>query len=335
MMNIAVLKEAKTDETRVALRPNQVAQLVDAEHQVYVEDQAGRAAGFDNAEYQRAGGIICDKQTALENGKLILKVKAPLPEEYDDYHEEHILFTYLHLDENISVSQIQRLVNQGLMGIAYEWVGQNKHYPLLAAMSRLTGYLFAQKSTELCMREKGVFIGRNEPMLPGGNVLIIGLGNIGISALKFFLDNNLRITLVEKADRQALNQRLNFRFKTKGIDYLASKNISLLPFHQIEPRQTKEKIAKMIHQFDIVLNCAVRRVDMPKTKLEYLITKEMIQMMQRGSVICDATACDQDMVETAVSSSLLHHTDTIDGIVHYNCDHIADKKHAIENGNGF
>lgn len=321
-MRIAALKESKLEEGRVALMPSQVARLVKTGHEVFVEQDAGLNSGFQNIEYQEAGGIISDKYTALKNTELVLKVKAPLPEEYGDYRKDHVLFTFFHFDENIPVENIHRLINSGFMGIAYEWVGENKNYPLLAVMSRLTGYLFSLKAIELCIKQKGMFVGGNEPMLPGGDVLIIGLGNIGISALKMFLDNKLRITLVEKASSDELNKRLNFRFNTVGIDYFTAYKIALISLDQNEPRYARDSIAKIIGKFDIILNCAVRRQEMPKSKLEYLISAEMVKMMSRGSVICDTTACDKDLIETSVSSSLLHHIDIIHGVIHYNCDHI-------------
>jgi alanine dehydrogenase len=318
-MNIAVLKEIKVDENRVSLQPFQVSELVKFGHKVYVETNAGLNAGFSDLEYERNGALIADKYTVLNNSELILKVKAPLEIEYTDYKSNQILFTYLHFDENIPAEQINKLISSGFTGIAYEWVGRDSDFPLLYPMSRLTGYLFAQKSSELLSKHKGKLGGKYESEHTGANVLIIGLGTIGMSAFKYLYDNKFNITLLDK-NIDTINQRLNSRFYTHNINY--TKDVNLIKFDTSNPENTKKIINNNMTSYDIILNCAVRRKDLLKSKMEYLIDKEMISKMQKGSIVCDTTACDMDLIETCISSSELEQVDIIDGIVHYNCDHI-------------
>ncbi len=100
-MRIGVLRERKPDETRVALTPREVAVLVGHGHAVDVEPGAGEAAGHPDAAFVRAGAVVSAKKQILGACQLLLKVKAPLPEEYEDYDPGHILMTFLHFDENI------------------------------------------------------------------------------------------------------------------------------------------------------------------------------------------------------------------------------------------
>ena len=318
-MNICVLKEIKVDENRVALQPEQIKKLTNLGHTVFLEFDAGLNSNFTNEEYKLNGAIIVSKQEALENAQLVLKVKAPLESEFNDYKRDQILFTYLHLDENIPKEKILKLIRSGFTGIAYEWVGADGNYPLLNPMSRLTGYLFAQKSIELLSKYKGKMAGKYEKEHIPANILIIGLGTIGMSAFKYAYDNKLEITVVDKYPN-AINQRLNNRFESESIDYC--KNIKIITFDTKKPVDCKNEISSNISKYDIILNCAVRRKDLPKDKLEFLIDKNMIKKMEKGSVVCDTTACDKDLIETCISSSKLEHIDIIEGIVHYNCDHI-------------
>ncbi|MFG3594642.1 hypothetical protein [Bradyrhizobium sp. RDI18] len=167
-MNVGVLKEIKQDEHRVALQPLQARVLSSSGHTVYIESGAGEGAGFSDSDYQESGAKIVVKSKLLTEARLLLKVKAPLRSEYVDYAPHHILFTYLHFDENIAAQDISELVSRGFLGIAYEWVGKDGRYPLLEPMSRLTGYLFAHRALELCSKEKRTFCPRNENFLPGG-----------------------------------------------------------------------------------------------------------------------------------------------------------------------
>ncbi|KZL09443.1 Alanine dehydrogenase [Pseudovibrio axinellae] len=318
-MRISVLKEIKPDELRVALRPDQASTLSRDGHEVYVEEGAGLASGFSDQNYLDCGALVRPKAQVIRAGKLLLKVKAPLEEEYEDYDQDKILFTYLHLDENIPAPTIQRFLTSGVMGIAYEWVGGDQHYPLLEPMSRLTGYLFAQKSIELSALNKGVFLPANERFLPGGNVLVIGAGNIGLSAIKYFADLNVNLTVLTKGGAEQLSKKLRDRFGDGAPD---PDRFRSLVMSVNQPEQTVQELAALMPELDILLNCAVRRPDMPKEKLEFLVCKEMIAKMAPGSIVCDATACDQDLLETCISSPLLEETSTQMGVVHYNCDHI-------------
>lgn len=321
-MKITVLKECKIGETRTALRPDQAAELVSEGHAIFVEYGTGVPSGFSDADYQRAGCFVGVKEKVISAGELILKVKAPLPGEYRDYNSSKVLFTYLHLDENIPPEEIRRFISSRVMGIAYEWVGENGNYPLLTPMSRLTGYLFAQKAAELCAQYKGVFLPRNERFMTGGQVLVIGTGNIGLSAIKFFLDLRSSLTVLTKDEPDIFNQKLNHRYETKDINYIDTYSINILKMDMDRPELTRCTLDEAMPELDIIINYAVRRPNLPKSHLPFLIDKEMIKRMDPGSVVCDATACDADLIETCTSSPLLDKVDIYAGVIHYSCDHI-------------
>ncbi|MDH2348177.1 hypothetical protein [Bradyrhizobium sp. SSUT77] len=321
-MNIGVLKEIKRDERRVALQPIQASALSQLDHKIYVEVGAGDGAGFSDAEYRASGAEVVMKEEVLTRAQLLLKVKAPLRSEFCDYAPHHILFAYLHFDENIPAHEISELVSRGFLGIAYEWVGKAGKYPLLEPMSQLTGYLFAQRALDLCSRNKGVFCPRNESHLPGGRALIVGCGNIGLSAFKYLSDLGVALTIVVNRGREDFNAKANIRFGTKGVDYVSAASVNLIVMDKKEPSRTQDTIAGVLPETDVLLNCAVRRPELPKWRMEYLIDRSMVRAMQRGSVVCDCTACDQDLIETCISSASLYHSYREEGIVHYNCDHI-------------
>ncbi|MER8684721.1 hypothetical protein [Mesorhizobium sp. M1405] len=322
-MNIGVLKEIKEDERRVALQPIQAQALSLLGHNIYVEIGAGEGAGFSDADYQACGGKLAMKDEVLARARLLLKIKEPLRSEYSDYAPHHILFTYLHFDENnVDPRDISELISRGFLGIAYEWVGKAGRYPLLEPMSQMTGYLFAQRALELCSKEKGVFCPRNENLLPGGRALIIGCGNIGLSAFKYLSDLGVALTVVVTRGREDFNCKANARFETEGVDYIGATGTNLMLMDKKDPSRTQDTIAAALPEIDIVLNCAVRRSDLPKRRMEYLIDRSMVGAMQRDSILCDCTACDRELIETCTSSASLYHSYREENVVHYNCDHI-------------
>lgn len=318
-MIIGVLKETKRDENRVALMPAQVKILVERGHTVLVEPDAGLNSGFPNDEYRAAGATLTDINMIFERSALILKVKTPLESEYFLYRAHHTLFCYLHFDENLSPDKIRALIADGFLGIAYEWVTtEDGRHPLLEPMSRLTGYLFAQRAVELCTRYKGIMCGRYESFLAGSQIMLIGLGTIGCSALMFALDNKMRVVLVDKHP-ETIEKRLRDRF---GSAAPTIDRLRIIRFDNADPLRSRKEIAEALPGTDILLNCAVRRNDLPKERLDYLVTADMVAAMRSGSVVCDTTACDNDLLETAVSSDSLHDHYQVNGVVHYNCDHL-------------
>lgn len=320
-MKIGVIKERKHDERRVALQPGQAKKLIQEGHQVWIELGAGDLAQYPDRDYLEAGALVTDKKQVLDNCQLLLKVKCPIPEEYGDYRANHILFTYLHFDENIVPEKIKALISSGFLGIAYEWVGQGDRYPLLEPMSKITGHLFYQRSVELLAKHKGVLAGAYIPSLSGANILIIGMGHIGIEVLKCALLNRLNVTVVARNPEQ-ISQKIR-QIVTQV--FLAQSNINLpiiITFDNEKPYECKKQITNLMSQLDIIINCAVRRANLPKQKLKYLIDKSMIVQMQPNSIVCDATACDHDLIETCISSESLTHYDVIEQVIHYNPDHI-------------
>jgi len=316
---IGVPKETKTDERRVALQPYQVKILSGEENVILIEGNAGKAAGFPDSEYESCGAKIVHKETIYSDAQLILKVKCPLPEEVPYLRPGKMLFAYLHFDENISPHSILEIAQTGITALAYEWVCEDNHYPLLKPMSELTGCLYAVRSIELLAKHKGKIAGGYLSDIEPAHCLIIGLGNIGKNALKVCLMNNLSVDVVDKNPNE-----VDLKIADYITPYLGDlkKKIEVIAFDQNRPDEAIGEIDRRIHLYDIVLNCAVRRPDFPKSKCEYIISRSMVRKMQENSILCDATACDKDFIETSVSSEHLLYTYQDEGVIHYSCDHI-------------
>ena len=103
-MEIGVPKETKDQEFRVGLTPNSV-QALSKSHTVFVETNAGIGSGFTDQEYQAAGAKIAAQAADVWHKELVIKVKEPLPKEYQYLHSEQLLFTYLHLAADRSLTE--------------------------------------------------------------------------------------------------------------------------------------------------------------------------------------------------------------------------------------
>ena len=104
-MIIGILKEIKNNENRVALTPDGAQKLIHSGSPVFIEHNAGNGSGFPDRAYINAGAKISSKAEICKRAELILKIKEPLPEEYEIFRPEQILFTFFHFASNKTLTQ--------------------------------------------------------------------------------------------------------------------------------------------------------------------------------------------------------------------------------------
>ncbi len=229
-----------------------------------------------------------------------------------------MLFAYLHFDENIKPANITRIVDRGLTAIAYEWVQADSHLPLLEPMSELTGAVFARKAMALLMECKGHLGGSYMPHWPAASAMVIGAGHIGANAINVLIQNKLKVMIVDK-NPNTLISRLSKYIPSAS---LGAADMEAIYFDEDDPAGSCSRIRQRLGQCDIVICSAVRRKTLPKEICPYLITSGELSLMSANSIMCDATACDKDLIESCVSSESLTYTYTEHNVIHYNCDHI-------------
>ena len=103
------------------MTPSLCRRCVSLGAKVLVEKSAGLSAGFTDAEYRAAGAaLVADAAKVWRSAELILKVKEPLPAEYELLQDGQALFTYLHLAAGPALTKV--LLKKNILGIAYETV---------------------------------------------------------------------------------------------------------------------------------------------------------------------------------------------------------------------
>ncbi len=201
-MIIGLPKEIKNREQRVALTPEGVAELVKRGHAVRVQKGAGMGAGLFDEAYAEAGAEVVDTAARAWDAELVVKVKEPLPEEYDFLRPGLALFTYLHLAAAPDLAR--ELLARGVRAIGYETVQTDDgRLPLLAPMSRIAGRVAMQMGARFLQRENGTpYPGKG--VLPGGvpdvapaRVLVLGGGNVGCHAASAALGLGARVRVLD------------------------------------------------------------------------------------------------------------------------------------------
>lgn len=295
-MIIGVPKEIKNNENRVALTPQGAAEFVRKGHQVYVESSAGTGSGFTDAEYVAAGAELTDVTSLWNQADMIMKVKEPLSSEYGYFRPGLVLFTYLHLAAEPSLTQA--LVDNGVTAIAYETITAGGTLPLLTPMSEVAGRMAAQIGAQLLEKNKGGkgILLSGIPGVGRGKVTIIGGGIVGTNAAKIAIGLGADVTIID----------LNVN-RLRELDDLFGNSIHTLV-------STPANIADAVASSDLLI-CAVL---IPGAKAPRLVTEDMVKRMSKGSVIVDV-AIDQGGIVETIDHITTHDNPTYvkHDIVHY------------------
>ena len=231
VLPVGIPKEIKTGERRVSLTPAGVQKLCRQNIPVYVEKNAGLLSSFSDEDYKRSGAVILnDRKKLWKKAELIKKVKEPIPDEFELFRPEHLIFTYLHLASPSERPLIEALKRSKVTAIAYETIEQNGEFKLLAPMSEIAGVLAAcfsgifknvisvsgknisgMEQAKVKMVELAAQYPAVPKNLPAGNVLILGGGHVGEGAARTAALMGSSVTLSELlgARRKALKVKFN------------------------------------------------------------------------------------------------------------------------------
>ena len=296
-MLIGVPKEIKPQENRIGLTPESVKTLVSEGHEVLVENNGGFEAGFDNDQYTKAGAKIANSAADIFNdAEIIVKVKEPQKAEVEMIRENQIVYTYLHLAAAKELTE--GLIKSKSINIAYETVtDDNGRLPLLAPMSAVAGRMSVQAGAhclEKNQKGRGVLLGG----APGGepaNVLILGGGVVGENAATIATGMKAKVHVVDKSETRL-------------------KQLVQLFGDRIIPEQSdKIDLKKLVADADLI----VGGVLIPGSEAPKLVTKDMLKLMKRGSVIVDVAIDQGGCVETSKPTTFNDPTFIVDNVVHY------------------
>jgi len=293
---IGVPKEIKDKEYRVSLHLGGVESLVRAGHEVVIESGAGLGSGFADEEYAQSGARIVASPQEAYAAEMVLKVKEPLPEEYDCLRPGMLLFTYLHLAANEPLTRV--LAERQVTAIAYETVQRaDGSLPLLTPMSEIAGRMAVQIGAhylEVTQGGRGILLG-GVPGVRSGSVVIIGAGTVGANAAQVALGLGARVTVVD------INlDRLRY------LDQVMHGSLSTIASN---PRN----IAEAVRRAELLIGAVL----VPGARAPVLVTEEMVASMARGSVVLDVAVDQGGCIETVHATSHSAPTYTAHGVIHY------------------
>lgn len=295
-MKIGVPKEIKNNENRVGCPPSGVSLLVENGHQVFVEKTAGLGSGITDAEFIEAGATMVDTAEEAWAQDMVIKVKEPLPPEYDFFREDLIIFTYLHLAAEEELTK--RLVESKCKAIAYETVQVGNSLPLLRPMSEVAGRrgtIVAATQLEKHRGGRGVLLS-GVPGVQRGHVVVIGGGVAGISAARMAIGLGARVTIIELSE-----DRMRY------LEDIFDKQVTVVKSNPL-----------MIREAVKTADAVISTILIPGAKAAKIVTEDMVKIMPEGAVIVDISIDQGGSVET-IDRITTHDNPvyTKHGVVHY------------------
>lgn len=294
-MIIGIPKEIKTQEYRVALLPSAAYQLIKRGHTVVVEKNAGIGAGYPDAQYEQAGAKIVDTHAAVfEQAGLIVKVKEPLPAEYGLMRPGQIIFTYLHLAANKTLTEA--LMKSGATCIAYETIEVNKRLPLLEPMSEIAGRMSVLVGGYFLAKHfggSGVLLGGVPGVLPG-KVVVLGGGSSGINAARMAQGLGADVTILEV-----------------DLERMRFLDITLHTAHTLY--SSEAHLMDLLPDVDLLIGAVL----VPGAKAPKLINREMLRKMRPGSVLVDIAIDQGGCAETSRPTTHDNPVFVEEGVTHY------------------
>ena len=294
-MIIGLPKEIKKQEHRVALLPSGTYQLIKRGHQVMVERGAGVDSGYPDAEYERAGAkLVSEAKPVFAEADLIIKVKEPQPVECAMLRPRQILFTYLHLAADRSLTQA--LIEAGVTGIAYETIEVNHRLPLLEPMSEIAGRMSILVGGYFLAKHQGgsgVLLGGVPGVLPG-KVVVLGGGTSGVNAARMAQGLGADVTILEV-----------------DVERMRFLDITLHTAHTLYSNEAH--LLDLLSSVDLLIGAVL----VPGARAPKLIRRDMLRRMRPGSVLVDIAIDQGGCAETSRPTT---HDDPVyveEGVTHY------------------
>lgn len=296
-MKIGIPKEIKNNESRVALTPAGAKTLVQNGHTVMVETHAGENSGFTDLQYIKAGAeIIPTAAEVYAAAEMIMKVKEPIACEYKLIRPGQLVFTYFHFASGKELTMA--MIESKAVCLAYETVEKADHtLPLLIPMSEVAGRMSIQEGAR-CLEKpkggKGILLG-GVPGVKPAHVLVLGGGVVGTQAALMAAGLGAHVTIAD--------------ISLPRLRYLAE----IMPANVDTLMSTSYNIEELLPHTDLVIGAVL----IPGAKAPHLITRDMLKLMQPGSVLVDVAIDQGGCFETSHPTTHAEPVYTVDGILHY------------------
>jgi len=296
-MIIGVPKEIKTEENRVAVTPTGVAGFVARNHKVLIQKGAGLGSGLTDRAYESAGATMVETaEDVWRQADMIMKVKEPQVAEYPLLRPGLILFTYLHLAANESVTRA--LLDRKVTAIGYETIQlDDGSLPLLAPMSEIAGRLSLQVGAWCLQAEnggRGILLGGASGVRPA-KVVILGAGMSGTAACQVATGMGAYVSILD--------------INPSKLRYVHD----ILGGHLTTLMSNRANLEEELIEADLVIGSVL----IPGAQAPKLISRALVRRMKAGAAFIDIAIDQGGCAETSRPTTHREPIYTDEDVVHY------------------
>jgi len=296
-MIIGVPKEIKTEENRVAVTPTGVAGFVARNHKVLIQKGAGLGSGLTDRAYESAGATMVETaEDVWHQADMIMKVKEPQVAEYPLLRPGLILFTYLHLAANESVTRA--LLDRKVTAIGYETIQlDDGSLPLLAPMSEIAGRLSIQVGAWCLQAEnggRGILLGGASGVRPA-KVVILGAGMSGTAACQVATGMGAYVSILD--------------INPSKLRYVHD----ILGGHLTTLMSNRANLEEEVIEADLVIGSVL----IPGAQAPKLISRALVRRMKAGAAFIDIAIDQGGCAETSRPTTHREPIYTDEDVVHY------------------
>jgi len=287
-MKLAVLKERRPGEARVAATPESVKKLKGLGLDVTIESGAGSKARFADNDYLAQGATIApDAAAALKDADIILKVRSPEADEIAQMKRGAVLAALL--APYTERDAIDRLAAQGVDAFAMEFlprISRAQSMDVLSSQANLAGYKAVIDAAAQFGRAMPMMMTAAGTIAPA-RVLIMGVGVAGLQAIATArrLGAIVSATDVRPATKEQVESLGATFVAVIDDEFKQAETTAGYAKEMSKEYQAKQAalIAETIRKQDIVITTAL----IPGRKAPVLVTEEMVKSMKPGSIIVD------------------------------------------------
>jgi alanine dehydrogenase len=262
-----------------------------------VQKGAGLGSGFTDRAYQVAGAILTNGGDEIwAQAELIMKVKEPQPSEFQLLRPGMILFTYLHLAANETVTRV--LLEKKITAIAYETIQlEDGTLPLLAPMSEIAGRLSLQVGAWCLQAEnggRGILLGGASGVRPG-KVVILGAGMSGTAACQVAAGMGAYVSILD------VNPT-----KLRYVHDILGGHVTTL-------MSNRANIEEAVVDADLIIGSVL----IPGAQAPKLISRDLVKRMRPGAAFVDISIDQGGCAETSRPTTHRQPIYLEENVVHY------------------
>jgi len=283
-MLLGVPKETKYKETRVALTPDVVKELIKKGYEIIIEKDAGILSYIKDEDYINAGAKIGDKASVYQ-ADVVLKVNPPQPEEVASMKKGAVLISFMWALTNPTlVEACQKAGISAFSMDAIPRISRAQKMDALSSQANLAGYKAVILAAD--------YLGKVLPMMTTAagtirpaKVVIFGAGVAGLQAIATAkrLGAVVEVSDIRPETKEQVESLGGKFIEVKGDDSIKIEGGYVKNVSEEFLKKQQELVAKHVQEADIVITTAL----IPGKKAPLLVTEQMVKSMRNGSVIVD------------------------------------------------